>query len=597
METHDIHLSSSSSSFSSFSSYFHALKQTPRRLARRAVSVSTSYDELTHVRALSGSNMTRSLRWYDLVGLGVGGMVGAGVFVTAGRASHSFAGPAVIISYAIAGLCALLSAFCYTEFAVDIPVAGGAFTYLRVTFGEFAAFITGSNLVLDYVLSNAAVARSFTAYFGTAVGISTSKWRFIVSPLPKGFNEIDVIAVLVILIITLVICYSTRESSVVNMLLTLAHLIFIGFIIVIGFWKGDTNNLTHPADPDHNPSGFCPYGLSGVFNGAAMVYLSYIGYDAVSTMAEEVKNPVKDIPIGVSGSVILVTVLYCLMATSMSLLLPYDAINPDAPFTGAFKEEKGWRWVSNVIGGGASFGILTSLMVAMLGQSRYMCVIGRSNVVPAWFARVHPKTSTPVNASVFLGVLTATIALFTDLDILLNLVSIGTLFVFYMVGNAVIYRRYVTPGTTNPRLTLSFLLSFSLTSTIFTLLWHYVKPGKLQDVMLMLCAIVAIALVQLFHCLVPQAKKPEFWGVPLMPWIPALSIFLNIFLLGSLDGPSYIRFGFFSGLAIVVYVLYSVHASFDAEGNGYLSHKTDAMPFNDQGTSGLRSVSVSHNIV
>uniref|UniRef100_A0A6M2FCU1 Cationic amino acid transporter C-terminal domain-containing protein n=1 Tax=Populus davidiana TaxID=266767 RepID=A0A6M2FCU1_9ROSI len=565
--------SSHGSSFSSLNSYIQALAQTPARFARRAGSVSTSYEEMSRVKARSGSDMQRTLRWYDLVGFGIGGMVGAGVFVTTGHASRVCAGPSVIISYAIAGLCALLSAFCYTEFAVDMPVAGGAFSYLRVTFGEFAAFLTGANLIMDYVMSNAAVARSFTAYLGSAIGISTSKWRLVVHVLPHGFNEIDIFAVLVVLAITLIICYSTRESSVVNMVLTALHILFIGFVILMGFWKGDSKNFTEPADPK-NPSGFFPFGAPGVFNGAAMVYLSYIGYDAVSTLAEEVHNPVKDIPIGVSGSVIIVTVLYCLMSASMSMLLPYDMIDADAPFSAAFRgKSDGWKWVSNVIGMGASFGILTSLLVAMLGQARYMCVIGRSNVVPAWFARVHPKTSTPVNASVFLGIFTAAIALFTDLDVLLSLVSIGTLFVFYMVANAVVYRRYVAIGTTNPWPTLAFLCSFSLTSILFTLIWHFMPQGKGKAFMLGACSVIAIAIMQLFHCLVPQARKPEFWGVPLMPWIPCVSIFLNIFLLGSLGGPSYVRFVFFSALVVLVYVLYSVHASFDAEAEGSFGQK------------------------
>ncbi|ONI21511.1 hypothetical protein PRUPE_2G071100 [Prunus persica] len=387
-----------SSSFSSFRAYLRALAQTPARLARRARSVSTSYDEMSGVRARSGSDMQKTLRWFDLVGLGVGGMVGAGVFVTTGHASRLYAGPAIVISYAIAGLCALLSAFCYTEFAVDMPVAGGAFSYLRVTFGEFSAFLTGANLVMDYVMSNAAVSRGFTAYLGTAIGVPAAKWRFTLSALPDGFNQIDVVAVVVVLTITLIICYSTRESSVLNMVLTAVHIIFIMFMVILGFCTGDWKNFTEPADPAHR-AGFFPNGVSGVFNGASMVYLSYIGYDAVSTMAEEVKNPVKDIPIGVSGSVLLVTVLYCLMAASMSMLLPYDLIDPEAPFSAAFRG----KWESNLIGAGASFGILTSLLVAMLGQARYMCVLGRSSVVPVWFARVHPKTSTPVNASAFLG--------------------------------------------------------------------------------------------------------------------------------------------------------------------------------------------------
>ncbi|KAJ7974876.1 putative Cationic amino acid transporter [Quillaja saponaria] len=566
-------MESSSSSFSSLRAYLHALAQTPARLARRAGSVSTSYEEMSRVRARSGTEMRKSLRWFDLVGFGIGGMVGAGVFVTTGRSSRLYAGPAIVISYAIAGLCALLSAFCYTEFAVDMPVAGGAFSYLRITFGEFAAFLTGANLVMDYVLSNAAVARGFTAYFGTAIGVSSAKWRLTVPSLPNGFNEIDIVAVAVVLLITLVICYSTRESSVVNLILTALHILFIAFVILVGFWKGNWKNFTEPSNPE-NASGFFPYGASGVFNGAAMVYLSYIGYDAVSTMAEEVRDPVKDIPVGVSGSVIIVTILYCLMAASMSKLLPYDMIDAEAPFSAAFSgKSDGWGWVSNVIGVGASFGILTSLLVAMLGQARYMCVIGRSSVVPAWFARVHPKTSTPVNASAFLGIFTAGIALFTDLNVLLNLVTIGTLFVFYMVANAVIYRRYVAVGTTNPWPTLSFLCSFSLTSIIFALIWHFAPPGKPKAYMLCACSVIAIAILQVFHCMVPQARKPEFWGVPLMPWIPSISIFLNIFLLGSLDGPSYVRFGFFSALAILVYVFYSVHASYDAEGDGSLSQK------------------------
>ncbi|KAJ6850488.1 putative cationic amino acid transporter 6, chloroplastic isoform X2 [Iris pallida] len=349
------------------------------------------------------------------------------------------------------------------------------------------------------------------------------------------------------------------------MVLTALHIAFILFIVVMGFWRGDVKNFTHPADPERNPGGFFPNGASGVFYGAATVYLSYIGYDAVSTMAEEVKDPAHDIPIGVSGSVALVTVLYCLMAASMVMLMPYDLIDPESPFSVAFKGSDGWGWVSNVIGVGASFGILTSLLVAMLGQARYLCVIGRSHIVPPWLAKVHPKTATPVNASAFLGVFTAAIALFTDLEVLLDLVSIGTLFVFYMVANAVIYRRYVSVGTTDAWRTAAFLLAFSSCSVLFALLWHFVPSGAAKAAALGTCALAGVGVLCAFQHLVPQARRPESWGVPLMPWVPSASIFLNVFLLGSLDGPSYVRFGFFTAVSVLVYVLYSVHASFDAE--------------------------------
>ncbi|KAE8711997.1 Cationic amino acid transporter 7 [Hibiscus syriacus] len=580
-----------SSSFSTVQSYLHALAHTPHRFARHAPTVSSSYEEFSQVKACSGSDMRKTLRWFDLVGLGIGGMVGAGVFVTTGRVTHLYAGPAVFISYAIAGLCALLSAFCYTEFAVHMPVAGGAFSYLRITFDEFAAFMTGANLITEYVMWNAAVARGLTSYLASSMGISTVKWRFVLPFLPSGFNEIDLVAPAVVLIITLIIYYRTRETSIVNMILTALHILFIAFVILMGFWRGDWNNFTRPANPQ-NPSGFLPYGVSGVFNGAAMVYLSYIGYDAVLTMAEEVRNPVKDIPIGVSGSVIIVTILYYLMAASMSMLLPYDMIDVEAPFSAVFGGGKeGWEWVARVIGVGASFGIVTSLLVAMHS--------GRPTTWPAMHVLKHrsscpdlpdklgtcassdgpmwsrlgsqgstPITSTPVNASAFLGIFKAAISLFTDLNVLLNMVSIGTLFVFYIVSNAVIYRRYVVIGTTKPWLTLSFLCLFSLTSIIFTLLWHFTTAGKPKPFVLAACAAMALSILQVFHCMVPQAMKPAFWGVPFMPWLPSMSIFLNVFLLGSLDRPSYARFGFFSCLAVLVYVLYSVHASFDAEMEG-----------------------------
>ncbi|XP_062203384.1 cationic amino acid transporter 6, chloroplastic-like [Phragmites australis] len=563
------------SSFASLRAYGRALAQTPRRVARRACAATTPGEEMSRVRARSGADMARALRWWDLVGLGLGGMVGAGVFVTTGSATRLYAGPGVVVSYAIAGLCALLSAFCYTEFAVDMPVAGGAFSYLRVTFGEFAAFLAGANLIMEYVFSNAAVARSFTAYLGTAVGVDApSRWRIVVPDLPGGFNEVDLVAVGVILLVSVCICYSTKESSVVNMVLTAVHVIFILFIIVMGFVHGDARNLTRPADPAQHPGGFFPHGPGGVFNGAAMVYVSYIGYDAVSTMAEEVERPARDIPVGVSGSVVIVAVLYCLMAVSMSMLLPYDAIDPEAPFSGAFKGRDGW--VSNVIGAGASLGILTSLMVAMMGQARYLCVIGRSGIMPAWLARVHPKTATPVNASAFLGLFTAALALFTDLDILINLVCIGTLFVFYMVANAVVYHRYVGSGGEQGRRggawpTLVFLLAFSLVALSFTLVWKLAphdgdgSVGSVRTGLLTACAVLAVATVGAFQALVPQAHTPELWGVPGMPWVPAASVFLNVFLLGSLNRSSYVRFGFFSVAAVLVYVLYSVHASYDAE--------------------------------
>lgn len=553
------------SSFASAAEYGRAILETPRRLCERAWAVTTPTEEMTEVKARSGAEMSRSLHWWDVVALGVGGMVGAGIFVSTGTAAHQYAGPSVVIAYLVAGVSALLSALCYTEFAVEMPVAGGAFSYLRVTFGEFAAFITGANLIMEYVLSNAAVARSFTSYAASAYGVlHADAWRVHVEGLASGYDRIDLVAVSVVLLLTVCLCCSTQKSSMFNLVMTVLHIAFIFFIIIAGFVKGDTKNLVQAGDPAANPSGFAPLGIRGIFNGAAIVYFSYIGFDAVSTTAEEVKNPARNMPIGVSGSVILVTVLYSLIAVALCMLQPYDMIDTGAPFSTAFQHVVGWEWATNFIGAGASLGIMTSLLVAMLGQARYLCVLGRANIVPRWFAAVNSTTGTPVNATVFLGACTAGIALFTDLSVLLNLISIGTLFVFYMVANALIFRRHHVSGKTDAWPTAAFLTLLSVLAVTFVSVWQCDKENR-HSWALYLLGGLAIALTTLFWVKVPTAQKGKDWSVPCMPWVAAASIFLNVFLLGSVDKDSYIRFLAWTAIAVVFYLLYGVHSTHDAE--------------------------------
>ncbi|KAJ7526545.1 hypothetical protein O6H91_16G011400 [Diphasiastrum complanatum] len=552
-----------SSSFSSFGAYGRAVLRTPTRLRKSMWAVWSPAEELTEIRARSGAEMQRKLRWYDLVAMGVGGMVGAGIFVSTGSAAKLYAGPSVIVAYIVAGFSALLSALCYTEFAVEMPVAGGAFSYLRITFGEFAAYLAGANLIAEYVLSNAAVARSFTSYLATVFGVvTTDAWRLRVQGLGPGYDRLDFSAVAILIMLTLFLCYSTKDSSTLNMVMTIFHLSFIIFIIIAGFAKGNISNLTKPGVPSV-PGGFFPYGVKGVFNGAAIVYFSFIGYDAVSTLAEEVQEPAKNMPIGVAGSVVIVSVLYCLMAASICMLLPYDMIDPEAPFSTAFKHVAGWKWATNLVGVGATLGIVTSLLVSMLGQARYLCVIGRANLIPCWFAKVSPTTGTPINATIFLGCCTAGIALFTELDVLLNLVSIGTLFVFYLVANALIFRRHVVAGgVTNPWPTALFLALLSVSAIGFVAAW-----GNNFDCWwgLMISGGMAIGFTTVFWMRVPVVQKGEKWEAPLMPFLAAASIFLNVFLLGSVDRKSYKRFGIWSGIAVCFYVVYSVHATYDAE--------------------------------
>ncbi|MBA0773321.1 hypothetical protein Gotri_008605 [Gossypium trilobum] len=511
-----------------FFNYFKSLSQTPHRLRKRMLATWTPDQELNQVRLRSGADMKRKLKWYDLVALGVGGMLGVGVFVTTGPVARNHSGPSVFISYIIAGISALLSSLCYTEFSVQIPVAGGAFSYLRVTFGEFVGYFAGANILMEYVLSNAAVARSFTEYLCSAFGISDpNSWRVEVPGLLQGYNKLDFSAVALVLILTFCLCHSTKESSILNLIMTAFHIVFFGFIIIMGFCNGSVENLV-------KPTGLTPNGIRGVLDGAAIVYFSYIGYDSVSTLAEEIQNPPVTLPI----------------AEKASYSMAFQRI--------------GWRWAGNIVGAGASLGIVASLLVAMLGQARYLCVIGRARLVPSWLSKVHPSTGTPLNATLFLGLCTASIALFTDLDIVIEIISIGTLLVFYLVANALIYRKYVLTSKNPPFPTLSFLFLITSCAIGFSISW------KLEQQWwgLPLFGGIIMVVTAFFQYTVPCLGPPSEWSVPFMPWPAAVSIFLNVFLMTTLKMLSFQRFAIWGLLITLFYVLYGVHSTFEAEEMG-----------------------------
>ncbi|XP_076891690.1 cationic amino acid transporter 6, chloroplastic-like [Bidens hawaiensis] len=543
----------------SLSTYFQTLSKTPERLRKRVLATWTPDQELNQMRLRSGADMKRKLTWYDLIALGIGGMLGVGVFVTTGPVAKEKSGAAVIVSYVIAGISALFSSLCYTEFSIQVPVAGGAFSYLRVTFGEFVGYFAGANILMEYVLSNAAVARSFTEYLCTAFGQEDpNAWRVEVDGLLKGYNMLDFPAVALIVLLTLCLCRSTKESSMLNIIMTIFHVVFFGFIIVSGICYGNTENLIQP-------EGLAPNGVKGVIDGAAIVYFSYIGYDSVSTMAEEITNPSKSLPLGIVGSVLIVSVIYCLMALSLCMMVPYNMISSNASFSVAF-QNIGWKWASNIVGAGASLGIVASLLVAMLGQARYLCVIGRARLVPSWFAKVHPKTGTPQNATIFLGFCQASIALFTELSIVLEMISIGTLMVFYLVANALIYHRYAIKTNNPPIYTIVFLLILSSASIGFSISWNITHIQKWGLPLFGTCVIASTAI---FQYLMPFSgshdRSDHEWLVPFMPWPAALSIFLNIFLMATLKKLSYERFGLWTCLITLVYMLYGVHSTYQAE--------------------------------
>ena len=297
-------------SFASWGAYRRALGETPARLRDRLTGRSSDAAELGALRRRSEHEMRRCLTWWDLTWFGFGSVIGAGIFVLTGQEAHDHAGPAIVLSYVASGLSAMLSVFCYTEFAVEIPVAGGSFAYLRVELGDAAAFIAAANLILESVIGTAAVARSWTSYLASLINKPASALRIHAPGLAEGYDELDPIAVVVIAVTATLAMLTAKGTSRVNWVASAVHVVVIAFVIVAGFIHANPANLRP----------FMPHGVPGVFRAAAIVYFAYGGFDNIATMAEETKNPSRDIPLGLLGSMSVITAIYCIMALVLSMM-------------------------------------------------------------------------------------------------------------------------------------------------------------------------------------------------------------------------------------------------------------------------------------
>nr|AYA60128.1 cationic amino acid transporter 4 [Camellia sinensis] len=424
-------------SFKNWGTYRYALLHTCSWFKDRLVSRSDDANEIGELRKQSENDMKRCLTWWDLTWFGFGSVIGAGIFVLTGQEAHHHAGPAIVLSYVASGVSAMLSVFCYTEFTIEIPVAGGSFAYLRVELGDFAAFITAGNILLESIIGSAAVARAWTSYFTTLLNRHSNSLR-IQTNLASGYNLLDPIAVAVLAIAATIAILSTRKTSYFNWIASVINTVVILIVIIAGLAHAKTPNLTP----------FLPYGVKGVFQAAAIVYFAYGGFDHIATMAEETKNPSRDIPIGLLGSMSIITFVYCLMALSLSMMQKYTDIDPNAAYSVAF-ESVGMKWAKYLVALGALKGMTTVLLVGAPGQGCYTTHIARAHMIPPWFALVHPKTGTPINATLLITICSACIAFFSSLDVLASLLSVSTLFIFMMMAVALLVRRYYVRGVTS----------------------------------------------------------------------------------------------------------------------------------------------------
>ena len=346
-----------------------------------------------------------------LTALGVGCIIGAGIFVLTGLAANLYAGPGLTLSFVVAGVGCALAALCYAEFASTVPVAGSAYTYAYATLGEVFAWIIGWDLVLEYAVASSVVAHGWSHYllsflqlFGVAlpgvitaapIDIDTTTHAWVATG--AWFN---LPAAMIVLVVTVVLVIGIRESARFNAAMVLLKLAVVAFVIIVGVRYVDTKNW-HP---------FMPYGFSGVMTGAAYIFFAYVGFDSVSTHAEEAKNPQRDVPIGIIVSLILCTILYILVAGVLTGMVPYNAIDIDAPVAQAFARH-GLNSAVFFISLGAVVGITSVLLVLMLSQARILLAMARDGLIPRdFFSAVHPRFRTPHKATILTGVLVAVVA-------------------------------------------------------------------------------------------------------------------------------------------------------------------------------------------
>jgi len=425
--------------------------------------------------------LRRVLGPVQLTALGVGAIIGTGIFILTGVAAHDRTGPALMLSFVMAGMACVFAALCYAEFASMVPVAGSAYTYAYATLGELFAWIIGWDLILEYAVGSATVAHGWSAHFQEFTPIFGFHVPKIIATAPvnycvsvgagcphTGFVStgayFDLPAVLITFILTIVLVKGIKESASFNAVMVAVKLVIVLLVIGIGTYLLITRFGTSNWTP------FAPYGYTGVsffgktifgkeaaggeplgmFAGAAIIFFAYIGFDSVSVHSEEAREPAKDVPIGIIASLIICTILYIAVSAILTGMVPYKEIDINAPVVEAFKRA-GLTWMQYLVAFGAMTGITSVLLVMMLSQPRVMLALGRDGLVPnSFFGDVHPKWRTPWKSTILTGLFVASMAGFIPLSILAEMTSIGTLFAFVIVCGAVIVMRRTNPNANRP---------------------------------------------------------------------------------------------------------------------------------------------------
>jgi len=414
--------------------------------------------------AEGGTRLHRVLGPWSLTALGVGATIGTGIYVLTGDAAHNYAGPSLALSFLIAAVGCGFAALCYSELASMVPVAGSAYTYAYATLGELVAWVIGWDLILEYAIGSAAVANGWSNYFNeltrNLLGLRldprwlASPWgfdhganRFVKNLVPLATGEtvqawVNLPAILIVLAITAVLVVGVRESAGLNVAMVGLNLAVI--LLIVGF------GVTCVDPANWHPFLHADKGWTGVAQGAALIFFAYIGFDSISTHAEEARNPRRDLAVGIIASLLICTALYVAVAVVLTGMVPYRQIDVHAPLSAAFRRH-GMTFANGLITVGILAGVTSSLLVGTLSQPRILMAMARDGLLPErFFAAIHPKFLTPWKSTIFVGVLVGMAAGVAPLQFLAELVSIGTLFAFVVVCAAVWVLRVRSPELPRP---------------------------------------------------------------------------------------------------------------------------------------------------
>ncbi|XP_074527617.1 solute carrier family 7, member 3 [Halichoeres trimaculatus] len=588
------------------------------------------------------SQFARCLSTLDLIALGVGSTLGAGVYVLAGEVAREKAGPAIVLCFLIAALSSMLAGLCYAEFGARVPKTGSAYLYSYVTVGEIWAFITGWNLILSYVIGTASVARAWSSTFDNLVEQKISGFFKSIMAMKVPGNVLaeypDLFALILILLLTGLLAFGVSESALVNKIFTGINLVVLGFVIISGFVKGNTHNWnlteadyssyineTNGSRPynvknDFGEGGFAPFGLSGVLSGAATCFYAFVGFDCIATTSEEAKNPMRSIPIGIVASLLICFFAYFGVSAALTLMMPYYQLNTQSPLPEAFTYV-GWAPARYIVAAGSLCALSTSLLGSMFPMPRVIYAMAEDGLLFRVLSKINARTKTPLLATIASGIVAALMAFLFDLAALVDLMSIGTLLAYSLVAICVLILRY-QPGTLNSssqteklvelvegekvpvnggdsgdeyddtplKETFTVKLLFSPsgknpTQTSGTIV--YATTAIISILITLLCVILANCLPELMAaqpgvlvpcviltllcavCVIiiwrqPESKEALTFKVPLLPWLPLFSVFVNIYLMMQLDLGTWCRFTVWMVIGFAIYFFYGIRNSSEA---------------------------------